>query len=611
MILALLLACDRAPAPPPAAPAPTREPCAESTPLRRLLWGDLHVHTALSFDAWIYDVRLTPDDAYAFARGEEVWLPPLGADGRGTTATQLDRPLDFAAVTDHSEYLAEVQACSTPGSPAYDDPVCVDYRAATPASIQAWGTRFAVQEPERFDEICSSVDCLGDAADVWIQVQDAAEAAYDRTSACEFTSFVAYEWSSTTNVSNLHRNVLFRGSAVPALPASTFDAPTVEELWGALDRTCLDARTGCDVLTIPHNSNQSNGNLFDVEYVDADAAARRASFEPLLEIYQHKGDSECRNGIGGFAMDELCTFERLRPGQVDDCGDVPGAGGIANLGCASRLDFARGILLAGVSEQRRLGANPHKLGFVASTDTHNGTPGEVDEADWQGHLGLLEGTPEGRLDYPVLNPGGIRNSPGGLVAVWAEENSRGAIFDALRRREVYGTSGPRIPVRLFAGSELPTDLCDRPDFVEVADQRGTPMGGDLQSGRPRIAVQALRDPLGSPLQRIQIVKGWVDASGEHLDVIDVAGAVGDTVDESTCAPPEGADELCTVWEDPDWTPDQAGFYYARVVEVPTCRWSWRDCLLYPEDARPEACEDPEVPRAVQERAWTSPVWFGG
>jgi hypothetical protein len=609
LALLALLACGSADGPRAPALSDDREPCADHDPRRNLYWGDLHVHTALSFDAWIYDVRLNPDDAYAFARGEEVRLPPLGPDGHGTTPMQLERPLDFAAVTDHSEYLAEVQACSDPTSSVYDDAVCLDYRAATAASIQDWGTRFAVQDPTRFPEICGTLDCVAGATDVWAQVQASAEAAYDRTAACSFTSFVGYEWSSTTNAANLHRNVLFRGTAVPTVPASTFDAPTPEALWSALLADCITAGTGCDVLTIPHNSNQSNGNLFAPEYTDATLASNRAFFEPLLEIYQHKGDSECRNGIGGFPEDELCTFERLRPGDVDDCGDRPGAGGMANLGCASRLDFARGILLAGVEEQRRTGINPHKLGFVASTDTHNGTPGNVSEDGWGGHLGLVEGTPEGRLAYPVLNPGGVRNSPGGLVAAWSTENSRDALFDAMRRREVYGTSGPRMAVRLFGGADLPLDLCDRPDLVDVGDARGVPMGGDLGAGRPRIAVQALADPVGAPLQRIQIIKGWVDDSGSHVQVVDVAGSVGDGVDEATCAPPAGPAELCAVWEDPAWSADQTGFYYARVVEVPTCRWSWHDCLGLPEDARPEACDDPEVPRAVQERAWTSPVWF--
>ncbi len=605
--LALLLGC-----PAPSVPADPwqedRAPCAEHDPQRSLYWGDLHVHTSLSFDAWVYDVRLAPADAYAFARGESVRLPPLDAEGRGTTEVRLDRPLDFAAVTDHSEYLAEVAACTSPDSPAYGTVRCVDYRAATATSIQEWGTRFAVEEPTRFPALCELISCEGE--DVWAQVQRAADEAYDRTAACRFTTFVGYEWSSTTNVSNLHRNVIFRNEQVPAFPASAFDAATVESLWESLTTECLTSGRGCDVLTIPHNSNQSNGNLFALEYPDTLAAERRALFEPLLEIYQHKGDSECRNGIGGFAEDELCGFEKLRPGDVNDCGDEPGAGGIALLGCQSRMDFARSILLQGVVEEERLGVNPHKLGLVASTDTHSGTPGRVDEATFDGHLGQLEGTVEGRLSYPELNPGGIRNSPGGLVGVWAEENSRDAIFDSLRRREVYGTSGPRMAVRLFAG-DLPEDLCLRGDFVEVGDRRGVPMGGDVPPGPIRVAIQAVADQASGDLERIQVVKGWVDATGAHVEVIDVAGASGGAVDLGTCAPREGAGELCAVWTDPGWAADQRGFYYARVVEVPTCRWSWRDCLTLDEGDRPEACEDAEVPRTIQERAWTSPVWFGG
>ena len=302
---------------------PIREPCADYNRSRNLYFGDLHVHTRFSFDAWIYDVRLEPSDAYRYARGEEVRLPPLDASGQGTVAAQLERPLDFAAVTDHAEYLAEVSACTTEGSPVYDTTLCVDYRAATVSSIQAWGTRFVPDLPSRFPEICDVVDCGGGAEDVWTEIQDAAEAAYDRSEACAFTTFVAYEWSATPNVSNMHRNVIFRNATVPALPISTFEEARPEGLWAALRESC----TGdCDVIAIPHNSNQSNGNIFPVEFADAAQARDRAQIEPLIEIYQHKGDSECRNGIGESLgePDEYCDFEKLRPDPVEDCGDEPG-----------------------------------------------------------------------------------------------------------------------------------------------------------------------------------------------------------------------------------------------------------------------------------------------
>jgi hypothetical protein len=619
-VITLLWALSCAtPEPDPAPPAAVA--CANRDPNRMLLWGDLHVHTALSFDAWIYDVRLEPDDAYRFAQGETVMLPPLDGDGAGTVPYALERPLDFAAVTDHAEYLAEVAACTDPDSPVYDISLCVDYRAATPSSIQVWGTRFVPVQATRFDEICNAgVDCTAGALDVWSQIQAAAEAANDATEQCRFTSFVAYEWSSTTNISNYHRNVIFRNASVPELPTSTFEASSPDGLWAALRADCLDAGTGCDVLAIPHNANQSNGNLFEVEYESAEAAAARMELEPLLEVYQHKGDSECREGLSGYVMapDELCGFEKLRAGETDDCGEEPGSGGMANFGCQHRLDFLRGILLAGVQEEERIGVNPHKLGVIASTDTHSATPGMVEEFAYQGHLGLLEGTPEARLDDPELNPGGVRNGPGGLAAVWAEENSREAIFQALRRREVYGTSGPRIAVRMFVGYDLPTDLCDSADLVERADAAGVPMGSDLPEGEgpPSLVIQALQDAgtqanPGNPLQRIQVVKGFVHADGTPtIEVFDVVGGDdGQQVDLATCAVDEGHSSLCTVWTDPSWEAGQHGFYYARVLEVPSCRWSWYDCLTYPDADRPEQCDDPEVPRTIQERAWTSPVWY--
>lgn len=606
-----LVGCGAAPEP----PAPDREACAERNPLRNLYWGDLHVHTSRSFDAWIYDVRLGPRDAYAFARGEEVGLPPLDENGEGLTRVRLERPLDFAAVTDHSEYLAEVEACTQPGSGVYDSALCVDYRLATPLSIQTWGTRFVFEAPERFPEICGVLPCLTQARDVWSEMRDAAEEAYDRTAACGFTSFVGYEWSATPDVSNLHRNVIFRTEDVPALPLSTFDASTPEALWSGLDTLCTAAPGDCEFVVIPHNSNQSNGHLFPVEYDSAEAAEARRHYEPLFELFQHKGDSECRNGLSGLGpTDEQCDFEKLRgPEPTPDCLDVPGTGGIANLGCQNRSDFYRGLLLVGLEIEQQIGVNPYEMGVIASTDTHNGTPGLVSESNWPGHLGLEEGDIEGRLDLPQLNPGGVRNNPGGLAAVWAEENSRDAIFDALRRRETYGTSGPRIAVRAYAG-ELPDGLCERDDALEAADRTGVPMGGEVTvSQAPRFWVRAWMDPgtdafPGTPLQSVQIIKASVGAAGSQIAWTDVASEPVATLDLATCTPDgSGATELCVEWTDDDWQPGDEAIYYVRVLEQPTCRWSWRDCLSLPESERPEVCSDPTVSPQVQERAWTSPI----
>jgi len=501
----------------------------------------------------------------------------------------------------------------------------VGFRAADPKALVQFGLGLGSATPKRFTDICGpgGIDCPARAAAVWQRVQDAGEQAYDRSAACEFTSLIAYEWTGVKQLANLHRNVIFRTRDVPAAPTSHFEAPTAHELWTRLQSECREGLPGCDVLAIPHNSNWSNGNMFVPETpagTDAATLAQlRADLEPLLEVYQHKGDSECMNGISGLGEpDELCDFEKLRTGAVEDCGDGVGSNGIIARGCVSRLDLLRGVLLKGMQEQQKLGVNPYRLGVIASTDTHNGTPGKVDEASYSGHFGTLESDPVARLTAVV--PAGPRNSGGGLVAVWAEENSREAIFDALRRREVYGTSGPRIAVRMFAGWDLPADLCERADLVELADPRGVPMGGVLaerpQGAAPQIVVAAQRD-VGTPeqpgtgLARLQIIKGWLDAAGDgHIAVFDVASAQDQgSVNEATCVPTgTGADALCQLWTDPQYDPSLPSFYYARVLENPVCRWSWRDCLALPASERPPACEDPTLPRTLTERAWTSPIW---
>ncbi len=600
----------------PAVPPPV---CDHYDPARNLYWGDLHVHTAYSFDAWLHDVRIDPEEAYRFAQGEAVGLPPLDERGQPTQTAQLDRPLDFVAITDHAEFLAEVEACTVEGSAAYDAPLCVNYRANQNGALVNFGLQLGQAMPNRFSEICGEglVDCPALAQEVWQRTIDAAQAHYDGGPDCRFTTFVGYEWSGMQSLSNLHRNVIFRGGDVPSLPLSYYEAPSAQALWDVLGQECLEGLPGCDVLAIPHNSNWSNGRLFQVEYPgagsEADQARARAAMEPLVEVFQHKGDSECINGVSGVlgAPDELCDFEKLREPPFEDCGEGVGSNGMVGGGCISRRDYLRGALLEGLREQMRIGANPFQLGFIASTDTHNGTPGLVDEDAYVGHVGREEGTPVGRLTGEV--PAGPRNGPGGLVAVWATENSRDAVFDALRRRETYGTSGPRMAVRVFGGYELPTDLCERGDMVTVGDAQGVPMGGELPAfpgeGAPRMAISALRDPQGLPLQRVQVIKGWVDAADmAHAEVYDVAGGDnGATVDPMTCEPQgEGADTLCTVWTDPDFDPTRPAYYYVRVVENPRCRWSVSDCQSL-GDMAPPICD--ELPTAIQERAWTSPIWY--
>jgi len=608
----------------------SREPCDSFDPYRNLYFGDLHAHTSLSHETWLLDIRSTPRDAYRFARGEPLSLPPLNEDGQGTRWIQIDRPLDFAAVTDHGEFLGEVKACTSEGEPGYDSLPCAIYRDENLLSEIVMAFPTATADPRRSEEICGQAgsNCLAPAKAVWRQVVEEAEEAYDRSSTCSFTTFAAYEYTGMPAAANFHRNVIFRNASVPDLPVSYFEEPMAEGLWAALKRECLEDLPGCDVLAIPHNSNESNGNKFDLdpwkgaEEPDRirERAAVRAATEPVVEIFQNKGDSECMNGLAGVPgeSDPLCGFEKLHKPPFADCGEEAGFGGVVGVGCVSRLDFVRNVLLAGLEIEERLGVNPYKLGIAASTDTHNAAPGLVTEDGYPGQWGIRESTPEQRLGSGGITHQGVVTNPGGLTAVWAVENSRDAIFEALRRRETYGTSGPRIRVRFFAGWDFPESLCEDPGADRIGYRRGAPMGGDLPpkpagAAKPTLYVCAEADPLGAPLQRIQIIKGWIDSiGGPMLRVFDVAGdpANGATVDLETCQTlGAGFSRLCTVWTDAGFHPGERAFYYARVLQNPTCRWSTHECNRLAPEERPPACQDPDVPKVIQERAWTSPVWY--
>lgn len=359
-------------------------------------------------------------------------------------------------------------------------------------------------------------------------------------------------------------------------------------------------------------------------------ARLRAQLEPLAEVMQVKGDSECRNGIASVlgSADEFCDFEKLRaPEQViADCGEDFGSGGMMLQGCASRFSYVRYALTAGLLEQQQLGVNPFKLGVVAATDTHIGAPAAGLE---RGHMGShgIDRDPKHRLTGEVEVPGGIgtgspaRYNPGGIAGVYAVENSRKALFAAMQRRETFGTSGPRIRPRFFAGWKLDKEICQSGDFLKLAYSAGVPMGGDLPAspagavGGPLFVVSASRDPRpgANLLQRIQVIKGWLDAEGNtHQAVYDVAGNPdnGAAVDRENCAVSgSGFDQLCSTWQDPEFNPQQAAVYYTRVLENPSCRWSHHDCLALPAQQRPPMCSDPLLPWQIQERAWTSPIWY--
>ncbi len=606
-----------------AAAAPDRQPCARRDPLRSAYFGDLHVHTALSLDASTQGTRAMPADAYRFARGEPLGVQPFDAEGRPTRRLQLSRPLDFAAVTDHAELFGELSICQSPDLPGYDALPCIIYRhwprlaffiANSQVTNSAAPKRFAFCGPD-------GAVCRDATRTPWRVVREAAGAAYDRTSACRFTSFVGYEWTGAPDSNNLHRNVIFASDEVPPLPLSYVDEPQLNRFLARLRRECRDERPGCDVLTIPHNSNLSDGLMF--RPVEADGrplsratAALRHDWEPLIEIMQHKGDSECR--LGPESSDEQCGFEKL-PFQNFMASYLPWTAAPA-----PEASFARWALKTGLAERQRLGINPFQYGFIASTDTHIAAAGAVRPDTFIGHGGA--GLPP---DAPAAGlPDDIEFSPGGLAVLWAEENSRPALFAAMRRREAYGTSGPRLQVRFFGGWSYPGDLCAQPDFVARGYAGGVPMGGELHApptvppGAPAFAVWALRDAAGEPaaaLDRVQIVKGWLENGTAREQVFDVAGGdTGATVDAATCTPTgRGFDDLCTVWRDPAFDAAQPAFYYARVLQNPTCRWSAYACNARGVDcSRPERvpaaladCCNTRYPKVIQERAWTSPIWY--
>jgi hypothetical protein len=632
-------------APAGAAPFPwkrteARQPCANAETFRQPFFGETHIHTAYSSDAVFAGTQEDPRGAYRFARGEAVGLPPYDGQGNPTRTAQLRRPLDFVAVTDHAEQFGEIQICLTPGLPGYDTAECVAARnqMATPPPplptilppipvIQFLLGYGALIPPQRFSW-CGpdGSECLAQASLVWEDTQAAAEQFYDRTAACSLTTFVAYEWSAQPGGNNLHRNVIFRNHVVPALPTSYMEEYTATGLWNALREQCLEGLPGCDVLLIPHNPNVSGGLMFAPvgeggAPLTPDEAAFRAGMEPLVEINQHKGDSECRTGVGG-STDEECGFEKLNRLQLFAPISDPNQ-------AFPPLNYVRNALKQGLLEEERMGVNPFQLGFVGGTDGHNSTPSSTEEADFGdfGHIGLRDHAQPVFMVQRVT-PAGIEATPGGLAVVWAEENSRDALFAAMRRREVYGTSGGRPILRFFAGRE--SDLrCGDPDFVEKAYAGGVPMGGELGPVRgrksPRFGVLAFRDPgapgvVTAPLQRVQIVKGWVGADGQsHERVFDVAGSdTGASVDTATCTPTgPGHDSLCAVWSDPDFDPSQRAFYYARVLDNPTCRWSTYFCNAQGIDcsnpgsvpAEWSECCNPAVPKTIQERAWSSPIWY--
>jgi Protein of unknown function (DUF3604) len=599
-----------------------RQPCASREPTMQPFFGDLHVHTRYSLDASTQGTRTTPEQAYRFARGEKIGIQPWTGSGESVRAMQLQRPLDFAMVSDHAELFGEVQMCTTPGAEGYRSWECWVFRN------WHWGAYYLFNFMSSMQAahlgLCGEDDqiCKRAAAGPWTDMQQAAEQHYDRSSDCAFTTFVGYEWTGMQPDSggNLHRNVVFRNAAVPALPITFIDEPRAEYLWRRLDEQCNRAGGGCDSLAIPHNSNLSAGYMFngkrdDGSEMTADYARLRLRFEPLMEIVQKGGASECFFSAA-LASDELCAFEQQPIDNLAGFNNPPDP----------YTGFARKVLADGMLLQRGLASNPYRLGFVGSTDTHLGAAGAVEESGYIGHGDA--GVPA-RDSIPPGLPDLLSNNPGGLAVLWAQENSRDALFEAMRRREAYATSGPRIVSRFFGGWNFPQDLCARQDRIAQAYDAGVPMGGELKPGsvgRPTFLVVANQDSgtagkLGLPLQRVQIVKGWLTPGGEFRErVFEVAGDArgAATVDSDTCAMTgDGFSELCAVWTDESFQAGEQAYYYSRVLENPSCRWSQRICVERGVDCvRPdtigeglEACCSPQHQRVIQERAWSSPIWY--
>ena len=620
-----------------------RPTCLDYSPSKNAYFGDLHVHTSLSNDGYSFGSRAVPDDAYryAFAKGS-IDLATNKNDSVNTRSVSIDRALDFMGVTDHAEFLGEQVLCHDANSGLADSEFCSAFEEGegrNPALLAKIFSPF----PNRDKELCgeNAERCLAAAKIPWQQTIAAAEKWNDTSSACERTAFIAFEYSSVRLGSNLHRNVIFKNAVVPQRPISYLDAPREWRLWEILDQECLSSGKNCDALAIPHNSNISNGRMFATDYAgaysksaQAERAKLRIKIEPVIEIMQHKGDSECRNGLSGVlgGEDELCEFEKFEnlafltvagTTDVDDCYAGPLADYMPHKGpnCLTRNSYVRNALIEGLREEARIGVNPFKFGISAATDTHNGLGGGVNERNYPGHLGWGDGTPERRIQYKGKIPGNASNNPGGLMGVWSEQNTRESLFDNIRNKEVFGTSGPRIKPRFFGGWDFPADICNDPKLVEKAYANGVAMGGDLPAkaaDAPMFIATALSDPgtaamPGTPLQRLQVIKGWYDADGNQQQrIYDVVGDAnnGASVDLNSCAPQgQGHQQLCTVWSDPEFNADDSAVYYMRAVENPTCRYTTWQCLDLPADNRPAECDNDALPKTIQERAWSSPIWY--
>ena len=583
-----------------------------STPVREsltnLYWGDLHLHSQLSADAYILQTRLTKDQAFKFARGETVQ-----ADN-GMPA-KLRRPLDFLAVTDHAEYLGIYAQM------AVDDP-----------RLDAWEMGTEWKELLRLGDMMGLALAFSDAiqtsepeyltpdslrASIW---QEASAVADKYNEPGLFTAFVGYEWTSMITGDNLHRVVIYKDGAETASQMTPFSAQhsnDPEDLWDAL--ADYEKQTGGEVLAIAHNGNVSNGRMFSPNRenglpLDASYARKRARWEPVYETTQVKGDGEAHPYLS--PDDQFADFETWDQGNITLGTDKQPE--------MLQYEYTRSALREGLRHEANLGTNPFKFGIIGSTDSHTGMA-TTNEDNFFGKFAHDEPSvdrTEKRMADQLQKIWRLVSS--GLAAVWSGENTRESIFDAIKRREVYATSGTRIKLRFFGGWDYDQADVLSADYASIGYAKGVPMGGDLtrspEAKSPSFMVAATRDPDGANLDRVQIIKGWLNASGETAEqIFDVAlsdgrtkswltgeiPAVGNTVDSEnvTYSNSIGAAELTAVWTDPEFDPKQRAFYYARVIQIPTPRWTAYDEKYFGAEI------DPRAPKTIQDRAYSSPIWY--
>ncbi len=544
--------------------------CAYHQPgVKNVYWGDLHTHSAYSLDAWGFGTIASPAEAYGFARGKKIALP----DG---SLAKLDRPLDFAAVTDHAEWFDLLYICSEPtnsnnphcstlttkNNPETGIEVFREYVVPTVTGVTPEQTLLCQENPAQ---------CNSAVLSQWQRIQQQTR---DANRPCDFTAFVAFEWSASPAASHGHRNIIFANNNVTTEAIDYIRYPGLNQLFDQLESQCLP-ENDCDVISIPHNTNMGDGIGFDVETDSARTLAQRRKYERLVEIYQEKGNSECLPAFGQ-SDEEECHFEvRLsnhsRPGIRANYSEQAWE--------KMRSTYVRGLLLKGLASYKASGGNSLQLGIIGSTDNHTGTPGMVDENSWTGPVFGI-----GNFDRAMTRRDW---NPGGLVAVWAEENTRQSIFAALKRREVYGTSGPRIRLNFSAS-------VDKAELTCAAKTPGASisMGGDFShsAGKPQFMVLALYDEV--PLVRIEIIKG------ELRD--------GELVQSKTEVwnNNRGAMNVCEIWQDPDFDPSAPAYWYPRVTQAPTPRWSAVQCKKLGR------CDDyPEAVQTIMEQAWGSPIWY--